>query len=82
MSEKLDGCSVVDVEFCSAKGEIGEWCMMCGVEKCKVRHDATGVIAAQEKDNDGEWQQDQSREREFGGQKEKGTDSLKALLVR
>ncbi|EGO61672.1 hypothetical protein NEUTE1DRAFT_34323 [Neurospora tetrasperma FGSC 2508] len=55
-------------------GEIVEW--------CKVRYDARGVIALQEKDNDGEWKQDQCQEGGFGGQKEKDINSLEALLVR
>lgn len=55
---------------------------MPGVEKCQVGYDARGAIAAQEKDNDGEGKQDQCREGEIGCQKEKDTDSSKALLVR
>ncbi|EAA31756.1 hypothetical protein NCU08862 [Neurospora crassa OR74A] len=71
-----------EMGFPSVDGGIVKWCNVPGVEKCKVRYDARGAIAAQEKDNDGVWKQDQSREGEFGGQKEKDTDSLKALLLR
>ncbi|KAL0466136.1 hypothetical protein QR685DRAFT_451573 [Neurospora intermedia] len=65
-----------------ARKEMGFPRCVPGVEKCQVGYDARGAIAAQEKDNDGEGKQDQCREGEIGCQKEKDTDSSKALLVR